>query len=208
MPLKRIIHIISKIFYWGFYLNIGFGITSMVLQAINLITHSKLINAAYLGGFSLTNAGYGSVNSTSSVKLFVDYLSATPSIALDSPWHPYLVLIFSMVIWGIVLYYNYQLMQLFTRLNSSINEGSPFHEEVSSYFNKLARFSGLVFIVGSLLSIAKILFITNIQFNEYILKPCFDQGILNFAWLSVGFFIISAIFKIGLQLKTDQELTI
>jgi len=180
-----------------------------MIQVINLFIHNKTISADYLGNFSLALTNYGDIKyDGGSQQIYIDYMKVIPTVVVDSRWHPYFVLIFSLIVWGIVLYYNYQLMQLFTKLNQSVNQGSPFNEGLSECFVKLARFSAIIFICGTSLSFIKILLLSNIQINGLIFKPCFDQGILNFAWLSVGFFIISAVFRIGLQLKTEQELTI
>ncbi len=209
ISIKTIFSGLSKIMDWLWNINLVLGIGSIIFLIINLITKKLELTANYLGNFKIIIHQVGNMSSEiNNTKIYLDNMIGSPALLLNSNMHQTLIFGYTLFIVTVVLIYNYQLMKLFNSLNSAIKENALFISGITEKFNTLAKVSLIVFCCGLLLSICKLWLINSITFGNITLIPIFDNGIINFAWLGIGFFIISGIFKIGFELKKEQDLTI
>lgn len=209
MNLKTIFKGLSKLFDWLWNINLVLGIAAIVLVSVNAFSNKKVITANYLGKFMVKTEQLGHIESKlGKTGIFINEFSATPSVLIDSKANLPLTYGYIIYILCIVLGFNFQLMNLFKELNNSIKQGTPFTDNISARFKSLATYSFIFFTIGLVLSLVKLALINQIKFHNMILKPVFDNQVMNLAWIGIGFFILSGIFKIGFQLKTENDLTI
>lgn len=208
MNIKTIINILSKVFDWLWNINLILGLMAIVLITINSFS-DKTITANYLGNFKVKIEQVGVLHSLdSNTEVYVNDFIGTPSILLNSKTNLILIYTYVSFILSIVLFFNYHLMKLFKSLQVNITNGTPFGSGISKRFTILSKGSIALFAFGLLLSIAKITLIDEITCNGLTYTPIFDSQILNLAWLAIGFLIVASIFKVGLELKQEKDLTI
>lgn len=210
MKGKKLIFWIAKIFHWGWLLNLTFAGGIIGFQILNLLNPQKSISSAYLGKFrfEIYQEGITFNNPNHSKNYYFTDTTAQPSVKVNSFWHPYLVLIFTLIVLTISLFYNYQFKLFFSKLNQSIQEGTPFHSIILTPLQRVTWFSMAVFILGSILSILKIIYIPSIAFEGFKAIPVYDNLLINFFWFSMGMYIIIQIISVGIELKNEQDLTI
>jgi hypothetical protein len=179
-------------------------------QLLNVLKPEKSLLATYMGKFVIDLNATGGITTQQDgqVSVFFDKISGFPDLALNTSWHVVFIFLFVLFVSAVTLIYNYQIYKLFEKLSASIKSGTPFNESVSLILTKLASFSVLVFGVGSLLSLAKLSLIQSVWFESFVVKPVFDNQFFNFLWLGIGIYILNEIYKVGLEIKKEQDLTI
>ncbi|MFA6400298.1 MAG: DUF2975 domain-containing protein [Salinivirgaceae bacterium] len=210
MNEKLLIKTLSYLFKWTYHLNliIGFGIIGFTV--INFIKPIKVLSTAYLGKFNLM------VESTSLVSgskvnegaVYFDTIAGNPSLVMNSSWHGFYVFVFVACIVLITLVYNYQLWRLFDYLKRATTQVTPFTDEISKRLEFTAKFSILIFILGALASTIKIYSMKPFSINKMVITPAFDNQIINFLWVAIGLYIIAQVYKVGVELKKEKDLTI
>lgn len=210
MQGKKLIKILHQMFRFMYYLNIVLIGGVFGVQLFNIIRPEKALLATYLGKFSIELSKQGTLQSDGSdgVKVFFDKVTGFPDVVLNSNWHVVFILLFVVFVAVVTLFYNYQLYTLFKQLNLAIKEGTPFSSSVMGVFRKIALFSILIFVVGMLLSVAKLIWVDALVFDGFVAKPVFDNQFLNFLWIALASYIFGEIYKVGLELKNEQDLTI
>jgi hypothetical protein len=207
---KQLIKALSFLFKWFYHLNLilGFGIIGLTI--LNFIKPIKVLSAAYLGKFDVVFASATSFSKSpmNSSLLYLDRVSGNPPLLMNSPWHGFFVFLFVTIIVSITLVYNYQLWRLFHYLNNTATMETPFTDEVSHRLLFTSKFSFLIFAVGTILSSGKVLFMNTFYVNNMIVKPAFDNQLFNFLWIGIGLYVIAQVYKVGVDLKKEQDLTI
>ena len=79
---------------------------------------------------------------------------------------------------------------------------------ISNILKQISLFSIGIFIIGTVLSLIKVWLISDIVFDSFVAHPVFDNQILNFLWFGLGIFILNEIYKVGITINNEQELTI
>jgi hypothetical protein len=210
MNEKLLIKSLSYLFKWAYHLNLilGFGIIGFTV--INFIKPIKAVSAAYLGKFNLV-VQTNSLVSGSKVNegtVYFDTISGNPSLVLNSSWHGFFVFVFIACIVLITLVYNYQLWRFFDYLKKATTQETPFTDEINKRLIFTAKFSFLIFIIGAVASVIKIYFMKPFIINNMVIIPTFDNQIINFLWVGIGLYIIAQVYKVGVELKKEQDLTI
>lgn len=207
--IKKLIHWLNIILKWVWYINLVLAGGMIGFQLMNIFKPEKVLLAGYLGQFSfqMKQAG-GIITENAGISAFFDTATGTPQVAIESHIHVILVLFFTLIAVGINLFYNYHFWKLSEAMDNSFKQGAAFAEKVTGYFRQIALFSLGVFVIGSLLSVAKIIFVQGIQTQSIKAVPVYDNFLLNFLWVGIALFIIEGIYKAGLELKHENELTI
>ncbi len=210
MKGKKLIFVLYQLLKYVLYLNFVLAGSVIVFQVINIFRPEKSLITSYLGKFAVELNATGIFQSLHSSKMDIYFndIIGFPSLGLNSPFNGVYVLLFSLVVLSVTLYYNYQFYNIFKTLFNSVKLGTPFNYEVSKILKQVALFSLLVFIGGTALSIIKLFVIDKIVFNSFIVYPVFDNQLLNFLWFGLGMYILNEIYKVGLELKKEQELVI
>lgn len=210
MKGEKLILWVTRFLHWGWMVNLILAGGIVGFQVLNLIKPQKDLSMAYLGKFRMEINKVGTIERDAN-RAGIFYLSespAQPSIVVDNGWHPYFVLLFSLTICGITLFYNYQFKMFFFKINKTVKEGTPFHGGAVLHLNRTIWFSMLVFAAGSVLSAIKVVFLPAISFDGFVAHPVYDNSLLNFFWFALGMYVISQIYQVGLGLKQEQDLTI
>lgn len=207
---KKLIIALYHLVKYLYYLNIVLVGGVLGFQLLNIWKPEKSLLATYMGKFVIDLNATGSIttNQGRQISVFFDKISGFPDLALNTHWHVVFIFLFVLFVSVVTLVYNFHLYKLFEKLCASIKSGTPFNQSVSLILNKLAKVSVLVFGAGTLLSLAKLKFIHSIQFESFIVKPAFDNQFFNFLWLGIGLYILNEIYKVGLEIKNEQDLTI
>ncbi len=210
MKGEKLIFWVTRFLHWGWMLNLILAGGIIGFQVLNLIHPQKDLSIAYLGKFRIEVNKVGTIetNTNQSRIFYFTESQAQPSIVLNSFWHPYYVLLFTLLICGIILFYNYQFKMFFLKIDRSVKEGTPFHGDAVLFLNRTIWGSFLIFIFGSLLSLIKMIFLPIIQFEGFSAHPVYDNLFLNFLWFGIGMYILSKIYQVGFILKQEQDLTI
>ncbi len=210
MKGKQLIKVLSYLFKWGYHLNLILGFGMIGFTIINMIKPLKVLSAAYLGKFNLMVASTSLASGSNVDKgaYYFDAVAGNPSMVMNSWWHGFYVFIFIATIVLITLVYNYQLWRLFDYLKRSTTHETLFTDEINKRLAFTAKFSFLIFIVGAIASAMKLYFIKPFFINSMEIKPAFDNQIINFLWVGIGLYIIAQVYKVGVELKKEQDLTI
>lgn len=208
MKGKKLILIISQLLKYLLYVNIILGGGVIGFQIINLFVPEKSLAASYLGKFIFEIEAVNINSGNGTVAAFIESVSGNAALALNTQWHAGFVLLFSLCAVLVSLTFNYLFYQIFKELNASVKQGTPYTTQISVYLKRVAVFSVAVFVVGSILSVLKILIVKPLVFNNFVARPVFDNQLLNFLWFGLSFFILNEIYKVGVVLKKEQELTI
>ena len=207
---KKLIFRLYQFFKYLYWLNLVLAGGMFGFQLINLFRPEKTLWASYLGKFvlSLKANGFYQSNTNRALAVHFEQMSGFPELGLNVPFHSVFILLFTVVVATVSLFYNYQFYTLFQHLNLSTKAGSPFDTEISIILRRLAWGSALIFVFGSGLSALKLVFINEIVFEGFTAKPVFDNHLFNFLWFALGTYILNEIYKIGLTLKEEQDWTI
>ncbi len=207
---KFIIKWLKWIFHWAFYINIVLAGGAIGFQFINLIIPSKSLTIGYLGKFSVIEEQSGAIKLSNAkvTPIVFREITGTPQIFVPGIKQLVIVLIYTILLASLVIFINYQLKELFRSLQQSVKEGLPFNSEIPVRLRSMSIAFLLFFIGGSVLSILKIIFIQEMMTTRMLLRPAFDNALFNYLWISVFLFIIAEVFKAGLILKQESELTI
>lgn len=202
---KQLINILHSFFKVVFYVNMVIGIGIIVLQIINLLIPKFEFAFSYFGKFEIELKQ--AVVSTP-YNIFIDTITGSPNIVINSVSHKWWVLGFTLALIMVTLAYNHLLVKIFYSLKASIKNNTPFSIQIKNYLHKISVLSFGVFVVGSVLSIIKLFVLSEMHYHTLIVKPVFDNGLFNFLWLGIGFYILNEVYKVGVQLKNEHELTI
>lgn len=209
MKIKTLFNLGSKLFDWLWNINLILGLAAIIFVSVNAFTNKKAITASYLGNFKISTEQVGQLNSElANSQVYINDIVGAPSILINSKINTVFIFVFVLFVISIVLFYNYQLKQLFITLKLNISEGTPFGNGISKRFISIAQISLSLCVVGTILSLLKVFLVNNINFNGLTLTPVFDSKILNLLWIGLASFIISGIFKTGCELKQENDLTI
>ncbi len=210
MKGKKLIFVLYQLLKYVLYINIVLAGSVVVFQIINIFRPDKTLVTSYLGKFAIELNAKGIIQSAqnSQIAIYIKDIVGLPSLGIDSAFHGVFVLLFSLAVVCVTLYYNYQFYRVFLTLYNSVKSGTPFNIEISKTLKQVALFSVLTFIVGAILSIIKLLIINEMVFEDLVVRPVFDNQILNFLWFGISIYILNEIYKVGLELKKEQELVI
>lgn len=198
-------HIIKCVWY----VNLVLGISAITYQVLNIVYNKKLLMAQYLGQFNVNIKSSAVVEfANSNLPAGISTFKGSPVLILPNKINTCLILIYTIAVVTIILFYNYKFYKIFYSLYNLSKKNNAFDNLIPHYLKQLSVFSIIVFFIGSILSIIKIMYINQITVNNIILSPAYDNGLLNFLWASLLFAVLTLIFKIGHNLKTDNELTI
>jgi hypothetical protein len=170
----------------------------------------KSLITSYLGKFivELDGVGIFHTQGNNNLEFYIETITGFPSLGVNLKWHGIFVLLFSIVVAGVTLFFNYKFYRLFEVLKNSISNGTPFSTDVSDILKTIWKVSLLIFLAGSVLSIIKILVIDDVVFDSFVARPVFDNQLLNFLWFGLGIYVLNEIYKVGIELKNEQDLTI
>jgi len=210
MKGKKLIFGLYKLLQYVLYVNLVLAGGVIGFQIINFFRPEKSLLANYLGKFAIELKAVGILESARGTELgiYFESLTGNPQLSINASMHAAFVFIFTLLIVGITLFYNHQLYKLFENLNTSVRTGSPFSTKITNQLKSIALFSLAVFALGSLLSVLKLLLIDKIVFSTFAAHPVFDNQLLNFLWLALVTYILNEVYKVGIDLKKEQDLTI
>ena len=210
MKGKKLIYMLYQLLKYVLYINIILAGVVLGFQIINIFSAEKSLITSYLGKFAveLNATGVFQTLQNNETAVFIDSISGMPSIAINMNQHLLLVLVFSIVVMGVTIFYNYKFFKIFEILNTSVKCETPFSNEISINLKGIAFFSLGVFGIGSILSFVKLWLIGDIVFMGFVARPVYDNYLLNFLWFGLGIYILNEIYKVGLELKNEQDLTI
>lgn len=208
---KLLIRWLHLLFKGVWFINLVLAGGAIGFQIMNIIHPIKMIAASYLGKFKVGLnfpghfQGYHGVIET----VFFQELTGSPDIILKSNYQSLFVLIFSLLIISVVLFYNYQLWKLFEGLNQSVSGGTPFQTDIVTRLRRTAVVSILLFVGGSVISLLKFYFLREVSLGGVLnFQPVYDNQLLNFMWIGIFLYILSHIFQAGLVLQEEHDLTI
>lgn len=210
MKGKRLIYGLYQLLKYILYLNMVLAGGVMGFQTLNLLRNEKTLITSYLGKFSLDLNAAGILHTVqnTNVAVYFEQLVGAPSLGVNTNLHGLFVMLFTVGVVGVTLFYNYKFYYLFKVLYASVKSGTPFTFKVSTLLKQIALFSVGVFLMGSVLSLLKLWMIDDIVFENFVARPVFDNQFLNYLWFGLGIYILNEIYKVGLSLKKEQELTI
>ncbi len=207
---KKLISILYHLLKVVLYINIVLAGGILGFQLLNFLHPDKSLITTYLGKFAMELNSTGSFQSLNhkGVAVYIENITGLPSLGMNSHWHSIYVLIFTLAVGGVTLFYNFKFYKIFELLRNSIQEGTPFTLEISKELKSVALFSIIVFVAGSLLSVLKLIILKDITFQNFVAHPVFDNQLLNFLWFGLAIYILNEIYKVGIELKNEQDLTI
>jgi len=210
MKGKKLIYALYQLLKYVLYINIVLAGGVLGFQIINFFHPEKSLITSYLGKFTVELNATGIFQSVQhgEIAVYFENISGMPSLGLNLPLHILFVLLFTIAVASVTLFYNYKFYKVFEILNASVKLGTPFSSDISKIIKSIALFSIGVFLVGSILSIIKLWVVNEIVFKDFIARPEFDNQLLNFLWFGLGMYILNEIYKVGLELKEEQDLTI
>ncbi|MDA3891269.1 MAG: DUF2975 domain-containing protein [Salinivirgaceae bacterium] len=209
MKGKKLIFILYQLLKYVLYINIVLAGGVLGFQILNIASPEKSLITSYLGKFVFELNAVGSVSGLKNeLAMYVESTTGFAALGLDTHWHVAYVLIFTLLVGGVTLLFNYLFYLIFKDLNASVQQGTPFSNQIPKYLKQVSFFSILVFAVGSILSLLKVLIVKQVVFNNFVARPVYDNQLLNFLWFGLGVFILNEIYKVGIALKTEQDLTI
>jgi len=210
MKGKKLILGLYHLLKYVLYVNIVLAGGVIGFQIINLFRPDKTVIASYLGKFAIemNSTGFFKIPGGEKIGAYAETISGLPSIVIDLPQHGFYVLIFTICVVSIALFYNFQFYNIFKLLIESIKAGTPFTMDISKILKSITLFSIGVFIVGTILSIIKVWLFSDIVFDNFVARPVFDNNVLNFLWFGLGIFILNEIYKVGITIEKEQEFTI
>jgi hypothetical protein len=210
MKGKKLIYVLYQLLKYVLYINIVLAGGVLGFQIINFFRPEKSLITSYLGNFTIELSAKGIFQSmqNSEIVFYFENITGMPSLGINLPLHGMFVLLFTIAVASVTLFYNYKFYKIFEILYASVKLGTPFSTDISKILKSIALFSIGVFVVGAALSIIKLWLIDEIVFNNFVAHPVFDNQLLNFLWFGLGIYILNEIYKVGLELKNEQELTI
>ncbi len=209
MKAIRFIKLIQKILQGALYLNIALLTSAVAYQLFNLIWRKQYVFTAFLGKFKVEGNFNGVLQSShAKIPVAVDELSIRPYVYVDHLAFPYLLIVSVLFVGFVVLLYNYQLYKLFTDLDHRINPRDMFQEVILYRFKRLGIYSLILFGVGAVLGVVKILFLRHLFVAGMHFQPVLDNEMFNFLWMGLAFFVLRLIMSVGYEVKRENDLTI
>lgn len=210
MKGKKLIYGLFLLLKYVLYINIVLAGGVVGFQLINIFRPEKSLITSYLGKFAIELKETGVFESWQGhdIAMYLESITGLPSLGLNLPGHGFYVFLFSMAVACVTLFFNYKFFKIFECLHNSVKQGTPFSMAISKDLKVVAFFSLGVFGVGSVLSVIKVLLMDAITFRHFIAQPVYDNQLLNFLWFGLGCFILNEIYKVGIELKKEQDLTI
>ncbi|MBI9069549.1 MAG: DUF2975 domain-containing protein [Salinivirgaceae bacterium] len=205
MKGKKLINSLYLFFTGIYYINLVMGMGMIGFEVLNFIQPKKDILASYLGKFKIE---INSAFELGQSKVFVESFSGTPSLALEGSYHKYYVFLFVLVLATIAILYSFLVRNLFKELKSSVDKDTLFRNAIERNLSNISIVSFVVFAVLLAMSVLKLVFLKAIEIENILIVPQFDNWILNFLWIGIGFYLLKEIFAVGIQLKKEQDLTI
>ncbi len=170
-----------------------------------------------------TNAGNLSVMHKQALPVYLD-INDVGKIMIDNSFYevslikakgkllvknaPVSLVVITMILLIFIIAVSLYIINLLRKILKNISDGKQFNNENEIYIRNI----GLIVIIGSILEVLFESLITiycsaNTTFDNLTIEPYFD---LNFGAVFLGFVIlvISQIFKLGTEIKSEQDLTI
>ncbi|MCP5063973.1 MAG: DUF2975 domain-containing protein [Ignavibacteriae bacterium] len=205
--LPKLLRDILNVVYWFSIIGVGFLLL--------------FISWLYISGD--TNAANLSVMLQQALPVHLD-INDVGKLAIDNSFYevslikvegklsienaPVSLVVFNMILLLFIITVSLYIINLLRKILKNISDGKQFNNENEIYIRNI----GLIVIIGSILevlfeSIITIYCSTNTTFDNMTIEPYFD---LNFGTVFLGFVIlvISQIFKLGTEIKSEQDLTI
>jgi len=208
---KLFIKWLKTILKGAWFVNLVLAGGAIGFQILNIIRPTKLIAASYLGKFKieLKFPGNFQIHNGALKTVFFQDLTGSPDLIMKSQFHSLFVLIFTLLIISITLYYNFHLWKLFEGLHQSAEKGTPFQLDIVKRLKKMSIVSVIIFAGGSFVSLIKYIFIRRVMVGGVLLfEPVYDNQLLNFLWVGILLYILANVFNAGLVLQEEHDLTI
>jgi hypothetical protein len=192
------------------YINIVLGGGGILGIVFNIVLPAKYIGGPFLGQYytNLERPAVLLLSKNTTLQANIKSITVVPELFFKSlPLNILMGIIFLCII-AVILFYNYKLVQLFKAIRSGYENGTPFSLKVTTYLDQLWKGSVLLSVVTFAIALVKFLFIKSISVNNMGFVPKFDSDFISFLWLGALFFIAKLIFKSGLELKEEADLTI
>lgn len=172
----------------------------LVWQTLHVVSWIIFIGLSIQTGTLLFNFVYGWFKPFANDNLNLGLNLA--AIYRHSPIHYGFFVSFVIILWGLKAYVFYFVLQIFKKLNLV----KPFSEEISALIRKISLYA---FVIGLASAVAQ-------EFSEKLILPNTDKCSAASYWtdssafllMSAILFVISQIFKKGIELQNENDLTV